>query len=54
MLLLAAANVLAATATSYPVVVTARALVGVVIGGFWSIGAGLATRWSTRRDRRYS
>ncbi|SCL71551.1 MFS transporter [Micromonospora peucetia] len=44
MLLLAVANVLAATATSYPVVVTSRALVGVVIGGFWSIGAGLAAR----------
>jgi predicted MFS family arabinose efflux permease len=43
-LLLAAANVAAATATSYPVMVASRALVGVVIGGFWSIGAGLAPR----------
>jgi predicted MFS family arabinose efflux permease len=44
MLLLAIANVLAATATSYPVMVASRALVGLVIGGFWSIGAGLAAR----------
>ena len=44
MLLLAIANVLAATATSYPVVVASRALVGIVIGGFWSIGVGLAAR----------
>ncbi|MEV4756316.1 MFS transporter [Micromonospora sp. NPDC049559] len=44
MLLLAMANFLAATATSYPVVVASRALVGVVIGGFWSIAAGLAAR----------
>ncbi|WP_243705978.1 MFS transporter [Micromonospora sp. KC721] len=44
MLLLAVANVLAATAASYAVVVASRALVGIVIGGFWSIGAGLAAR----------
>ncbi|MFG3423683.1 MFS transporter [Micromonospora sp. NPDC047730] len=44
MLLLAVANLLAATATSYPVMVTSRALVGIVIGGFWSISAGLAVR----------
>ncbi|MGW4500681.1 MFS transporter [Micromonospora sp. NPDC004336] len=43
-LLLAVANLVAATATSYPVMVASRALVGVVIGGFWSIGAGLAPR----------
>ncbi|MDO3703277.1 MFS transporter [Micromonospora sp. C28SCA-DRY-2] len=43
-LLLAAANLVAATATSYPVMVASRAIVGVVIGGFWSIGAGLAPR----------
>ncbi|HEX6686466.1 MAG TPA: MFS transporter [Candidatus Limnocylindrales bacterium] len=44
MLLLAVANVAAANATSYPVMVASRALVGVVIGGFWSIGAGIAAR----------
>lgn len=44
MLLLAAANVLAATATSYSVMLASRAVVGVVIGGFWAIGAGLAAR----------
>ncbi|MGW4946882.1 MFS transporter [Actinoplanes sp. NPDC004185] len=44
MLLLAAANFVAATATSYPVLVASRGLVGIVIGGFWSIGAGLAAR----------
>jgi predicted MFS family arabinose efflux permease len=44
MLLLAIANVLAATATAYSVMVASRALVGIVIGGFWSIGAGLAVR----------
>lgn len=43
-LLLAAANLVAAAATSYPVLVASRALVGIVIGGFWSIGAGLAPR----------
>jgi predicted MFS family arabinose efflux permease len=44
MLLLVAANFAAATAPTYPVVVASRGLVGVVIGGFWSIGAGLAAR----------
>jgi predicted MFS family arabinose efflux permease len=44
MLLLVIANMLAATATSYPVMVASRALVGIVIGGFWAIGAGLAAR----------
>jgi predicted MFS family arabinose efflux permease len=44
MLLLATANLVAATAASFPLVVASRALVGVVIGGFWSIGAGLAER----------
>ncbi|MFB9532687.1 MFS transporter [Nonomuraea roseola] len=44
MLLLAVANFLAAAATSYGVMVVSRVLVGLVIGGFWSIGAGLAAR----------
>ncbi|MGW9205796.1 MFS transporter [Embleya sp. NPDC055664] len=42
--LLAVANFLAALAPAFWVVLVARALVGVTIGGFWSIGAGLAPR----------
>ncbi|THV30966.1 MFS transporter [Glycomyces paridis] len=42
--LLAAANVLAAAATDFGVLLASRVLVGVAIGGFWSIGAGLAGR----------
>ncbi|MFF8807589.1 MFS transporter [Streptomyces omiyaensis] len=41
-LLLALANVLAAVATDYGTVLVSRVLVGVTIGGFWSIAAGLA------------
>ncbi|MEU6476741.1 MFS transporter [Streptomyces sp. NPDC047017] len=44
MLLLAAADFLAAAATHYWIVLVSRVLVGVVIGGFWPIGAGLAQR----------
>ncbi|MFD3655203.1 MFS transporter [Streptomyces sp. NPDC058620] len=43
-LLLAVANFLAAAASSYWLVLLSRVLVGVTIGGFWSIGAGLAGR----------
>lgn len=43
-LLLAAANFLAAAATDYWLLLASRVLVGVTIGGFWSIGAGLAGR----------
>lgn len=43
-LLLAVANFLSAAATAYWMVLVARVLVGVTIGGFWSIGAGLAGR----------
>ncbi|WP_205828060.1 MFS transporter [Microbulbifer sp. SH-1] len=43
-LLLALANFLAAVASSYWLVLVSRVLVGVTIGGFWSIGAGLAGR----------
>lgn len=43
-LLLALANFLAAVASSYWLVLVSRVLVGVTIGGFWSIGAGLASR----------
>ncbi|GAA4554075.1 MFS transporter [Amycolatopsis samaneae] len=44
MLVLACADVLAAVAPSYPVLMVSRVLVGVVIGAFWSIAAGLAAR----------
>lgn len=43
-LLLALANFLAAAASSYWLVLVSRVLVGITIGGFWSIGAGLAGR----------
>ncbi|MFE1955253.1 MFS transporter [Streptomyces sp. NPDC059524] len=42
--LLAVANFLAAAAPFYGLVLVSRVLVGIVIGGFWSIGAGLAER----------
>ncbi|WP_078862614.1 MFS transporter [Streptomyces sp. NRRL F-5123] len=42
--LLAVANFLAAAAPGYWLVLVSRVVVGVVIGGFWSIGAGLAER----------
>lgn len=44
MSLLAAANFIAAAAPGYWAMLVSRVLVGVVIGGFWSIGAGLAGR----------
>lgn len=44
MLLLALANFLAAAASDYWLVLTSRVMVGITIGGFWSIGAGLAER----------
>ncbi|MGK5553091.1 MFS transporter [Actinomadura kijaniata] len=42
--LLAAADLLAAVAPGYWAVLVSRVMVGLVIGGFWSIGAGLAGR----------
>ncbi|GGU59342.1 hypothetical protein GCM10010211_25310 [Streptomyces albospinus] len=42
--LLALANLLAAVAPAYWLVLLSRVLAGVVIGGFWSIGAGPAAR----------
>ncbi|MFF7649448.1 MFS transporter [Streptomyces sp. NPDC007983] len=44
MLLLAVADFLAAAAPDYWLVLVSRVVVGIVIGGFWSIGAGLAER----------
>ncbi|MFI6500730.1 MFS transporter [Nonomuraea typhae] len=44
MAVLAVADVLAAVADSYGVMLVSRVLVGLTIGGFWSIGAGLAGR----------
>lgn len=44
MLLLALANLLAAAAPDYGLVLISRIMVGMTIGGFWSIGAGLAER----------
>jgi predicted MFS family arabinose efflux permease len=44
MMLLAAADFLAAAAPVYWLELVSRVLVGMVIGGFWSIGAGLAGR----------
>lgn len=43
-LLLATAGFLAATASGYWMVLVSRVLVGVTIGGFWSLAAGLAGR----------
>ncbi|MFD9793159.1 MFS transporter [Streptomyces sp. NPDC059070] len=42
--LLAVADFLAAAAPVYWLVLVSRVLVGVTVGGFWSIGAGLAAR----------
>jgi predicted MFS family arabinose efflux permease len=50
MLLLTAANVITAAAPAFWAVLVARVLVGVTIGGFWSIGAGLAERLVPRRS----
>ncbi|WP_308013582.1 MFS transporter [Streptomyces beigongshangae] len=44
MVLLAGANFLAAVAPDYWLVLVSRVIVGIVIGGFWSIGASLAER----------
>ena len=50
MALLAAADFLAAAAPVYWLELVSRVLVGMVIGGFWSIGAGLAGRLVAERS----
>ncbi|MFF0519384.1 MFS transporter [Actinomadura nitritigenes] len=52
MFLLASANAIAAAAPAYWAVLLSRVLVGIVIGGFWSIGAGLAGRLVPARSAR--
>ncbi|QKW08239.1 MFS transporter [Streptomyces sp. NA04227] len=44
MLLLGLANFVAAAAPDYWLLLASRVMVGITIGGFWSIGAGLAER----------
>ncbi|MFB4286507.1 MFS transporter [Nonomuraea sp. ATR24] len=44
MALLAAGNLMGALAPNYPVMLAARVLTGVSIGGFWAIAAGLGPR----------
>ncbi|MFD6070057.1 MULTISPECIES: MFS transporter [Amycolatopsis] len=44
MVVLASADVLAATAQAYWAMLVSRVLVGLVIGAFWAIGSGLAAR----------
>ncbi len=43
-LLLVVSNVLAATANSFFVLIIARVLLGIALGGFWSMAAALAMR----------
>ncbi|GGQ43349.1 MFS transporter [Actinomadura coerulea] len=52
MILLASANFIAAAAPGYWAMLVSRVLVGLVIGGFWSIGAGLADRLVPARSTR--
>lgn len=44
MTLMTIANLATALAPDYPLLITARVLVGVAIGGFWAIAGGLAVR----------
>lgn len=43
-LLLVVSNLMAATATSLPVLLVARVLLGVALGGFWALAGALALR----------
>lgn len=38
------ADLVAATAAAFPVLLVARILVGIALGGFWAVGAGIAPR----------
>ena len=49
MAVLAASNFICAFAEQYWLILVARVLVGLVIGGFWSIGAGLGARLVSER-----
>lgn len=51
-LLLALANFLAAFAPNYWLLLVSRVMVGVTIGGFWSVGAGIAGRLVPERSAR--
>ncbi|QQN77459.1 MFS transporter [Streptomyces sp. XC 2026] len=50
MVLLAAANALCAWAPGYPVLMGARVLVGVAMGGVWALAAGLGPRLAPPRS----
>ncbi|MER6578856.1 MFS transporter [Nonomuraea sp. NPDC001023] len=50
MALLAVANLAAAFATSFPVMLGARVLTGISIGGFWAFAAGLGLRLVPERS----
>ncbi|MDX3102337.1 MFS transporter [Nonomuraea angiospora] len=50
MALLAVANLVGAFAPGYPVILAARVLTGVSIGGFWAFAAGLGTRLVPERS----
>ena len=50
MALLAVANLVAAFAPNYPVMLAARVLTGVSIGGFWAFAAGLGVRLVPERS----
>ncbi len=43
-ILLVASNILGALAPNLPVLLLARVLLGLALGGFWAIGAGIASR----------
>ena len=49
MAVLAASNFICAYAEQYWLILAARVMVGLVIGGFWSIGAGLGARLVSER-----
>jgi predicted MFS family arabinose efflux permease len=47
--LMVVANILSATAPNFAVLIVSRFLVGISIGGFWSLAAGLAVRMVPER-----